>query len=183
MSWYRLRYSSTGKLLSCEQIEKPEAHSYGVGPSTVVELEALNEEDAKRKAYNFYSAKKKLAAKNRNHSAGLCACSRKQDRPNTRTGNGFFKTCSVCAERQLQYEETFQRKKREGRLATGERDEAARVNVMQHRVRDRKKEIRLETLLEVRKTWENSKTNGEFTRWLKEEIKLALAPSLEAKAS
>lgn len=177
MSWFRLKYGKAGNLLNCETIEKPEAFSYNVGAGAIiVEIEADSEAEAKRKSYNFYCAKKKKVAKERNHEAGNCACSRKQDRPNTKTGVGFFKTCSVCTERGEAADLRHAAKKKAGLPLTGYRDEVARVETLRGRVRDRKNEIRLETLIEVRSQWENARTNGAFTAWLKREISISVEP-------
>lgn len=176
MSWFRLKYGPSGKLLSCDPIDKPEAYATVIGLATFIEIEATDEKDAKHRAYNFYCARKKKLAKERNYTAGLCACSRKQDRPNTKTGKGFFNTCSVCAERSAESSLRHLAKKKQGLPLDGRRDEAARVESFQVRNRDRKNEIRLETLIEVRKQWENSRTNGQFTSWLKSQIDESLEP-------
>jgi len=51
-----------------------------------------------------------------------------------------------------------------------ERDEAARVALNGQRQRDRRAEIRLETLLDVRTAWRDAPTVGRFGEWLRKEI-------------
>jgi hypothetical protein len=90
-------------------------------------------------------------------------------------------TCSVCAERSLVYNERSQQRAKaaaktpandDAPVATGmaARDEGARVAANLTRQRDRKAEIRLETLIEVRSQWIDAPNIQRFGKWLQGEI-------------
>jgi len=78
-------------------------------------------------------------------------------------------TCSVCAVRH-----EVHRRNSEARLAAGvtdhQRDESARVAANQNRQRDRRAELRLEVLVEVRNRWLASRNVSLFGHWLQSEI-------------
>lgn len=145
----------------------------GPGHSRWVVVEAEDEEQAKRKAYNLYCSRKKRERKTALHAAGKCICGRPQDRlveKGARKGEKAL-TCSVCEERRVGYCENA--KAHPGRTfaqAMAERDESARIASNLERQRDRRAEIRLETLIDVRRAWQDAPNNGVFTAWLKQQI-------------
>lgn len=142
-------------------------------PLDRITVQARNEGEAKRKAYNLYSAQKKKLAKERLHSAGRCGCGRDQDRyvQAGRFKGKWAKTCSVCAvRRQAQYNNSKNRGARTLQEAMAQRDEGARLDANLTRQRDRRAEIRLEVLLEVQKQWINSRNSGAFTKWVQDQI-------------
>lgn len=176
MKWFKVSFGKSHAVKSCVEIEAPT--EFMLGGRTVC-LQASDESDAKKRAYNTYCAKKKKLSKDRNYAAGNCACGRKQDRERE-DGKGYWKTCTVCMLRQDTYDAAYRakgltpgRRKEEPHKV---RDEAARVEKCQIRMRDRKSEMRLEILVEVQKQWQSSRTNGVFTAWLEREIKEALKP-------
>ena len=85
--------------------------------------------------------------------------------------------CSVCSERQKACNERA--RNRRGNAANDDapsvtgvaaRDEGARVAANLTRQRDRKAEIRLETLIEVRSQWIDAPNIQRFGKWLQGEI-------------
>ena len=145
----------------------------GPGHSRWVVVEAETEEVARHKAYNIYSARKKRERKERCHADGKCICGRPQDRlveKGARKGEKAL-TCSVCEERRHAYYENA--KAHPGRTfaqAMVTRDEGARVALNLERQRDRRAELRLETLVEVRRQWLAAPNVGLFGKWLEREI-------------
>lgn len=88
-------------------------------------------------------------------------------------------TCSTCAIKQKVWTERHRERQELARQAVSEgrapppphvRDEAARVEANLGRQRDRRAELRLETLIEVRQKWQESTNVGRFARWLDQEI-------------
>lgn len=164
--YWRVTFLPDGRVNRVRPIKSP-------GHSRWVVVEAEDEEHAKRKAYNIYCAKKKKERTEKCHAAGKCTCGRPQDRvveTGARKGQ-WAKTCSVCATRRHVYHENSkQHPGRSFEQSMKERDEPARIASNLDRQRDRRAEIRLETLIEVRKAWEASATIGIFTKWLAGQI-------------
>lgn len=150
MKTWRVTFSEAGEITDVTEIE-------GEGSAEWVVVQADSLERARVKAYRVYCARKRRESVQRLHAQGRCRCGRKQDRPG-------MKSCSVCAVGDLQ-----QREKRK-RGQTGPRDEAARVAAFQQRNRDRRAEIRLETLLEVRKWWQEAPHTLAFVERMRREI-------------
>jgi hypothetical protein len=134
-------------------------------------VKAATEDEAKKKAFNLYCARKKKFAKERHHAKGECCCGRKQDRTCPKTGRAL-KTCSVCGEREKVYNERYNKRVKAGTVGQGmaERDEGARVEANLERQRDRRAEIRLEVLIECRDQWIKARNVGLYTRWIDREI-------------
>ncbi len=166
--WWKVTFlqGREGKINSIERCDAPEACRVG---NTIL-VQAADEDGARKIAYNFYCSRKKKEAIQKKRARGQCACGRTRDRKNPDTGEDFL-TCSVCsARRQQQYVRG---------PATEPRDEAKRIQAMQGRVRDRKNELRLEVLVEVRKAFMELKTVGQFGQWLKQQIDAALQPRVD----
>jgi hypothetical protein len=165
--YWRVIFSPEGRILDVEEIVFKDSQK------DWIVVEAPDIQTAKRKAYNFYCARKKKLAKARNHAAGRCACGRDQDR--FHPSGVRMLTCSVCAERQKghhdrQYEQLKRQRRGEEPLPPIQRDEEKRIASLQSRMRDRRAELRLETLLDVRKQWIASPNVGAFGKWLEREI-------------
>lgn len=152
MRYWRVTFDAQGRPASVEPLEGPADADWVI-------VEAETAEAAHRRAVNLYAARKKRERIAQLHANGQCHCSRKQDRP------GML-TCSVCSERR---KVDHQRRLQAG-PAPRVRDEAARVASFQQRSRDRKREIRLEVLLEVRAWWQESAHTLEFLERLGKEL-------------
>lgn len=172
MKYWAVAFDATGKVLAVQQAKF-------VLPDATVEhvvVRAESEPEARKLGYNLYCARKKREAKKRKYANGQCVCGRKQDRQ--KPNGNMFKVCSVCKERADQvYRPQHEQRVKDGTVGQIPRDEAARVAACSQRVRDRKAEMRLEVLLEVRKAWQNSNTTGQFTKWLSEQVTQALQGS------
>lgn len=127
------------------------------------------EEKARKKVYNLYCARKKKEAKLRHQARGECACGRPADR--VKKDGTPFKTCSVCSARQPSYNEKYKGRIEDGTVGKEPRDEVARVAKNLERQRDRRKEIRVEVLIEVRKRFWDAEHMKDFASWLDENIK------------
>lgn len=167
MRYWRVIFSKDGRVAAVEPL-------VGV-PGTDWEIvQAPNEEAARRAALGLYNAKKKKLAKERCYSEGRCACGRRQDRVNPRSKTGALaKVCRVCTERGVVHKERYHARVAAGTVGQGmsERDEQARLELGLQRQRERRKELRLETLLEVREAWARMKQLP-FGAWLEREIEL-----------
>lgn len=166
--WWKVTFlkGKEGRINSIEPCAAPDA-AWAVGGGSMY-VQAVNEDAARKVAYNFYCARKKKEAIKKKHDRGQCCCGRNRDRPHPAKPDEFLLTCTTCADRRhAQYERgpTF-----------APRDEAKRIQALQGRVRDRKNEIRLEVLCEVRKQWEMAPNVGAFTKWLKSQIDECLIP-------
>jgi hypothetical protein len=159
--YWRVTFTTDGKPYTVREIAGP-------GNDDWVVVLAPDEEAASKKATRLYCARKKKLAKSRLHATGRCACGRAQDRvhPNGRP----MLTCSTCSERQKTYHETYAVRSRAGTVGMHQRDEPARVEKNLARQRDRRSEIRLETLLECRRAWESAPSVGRYKAWLLAEI-------------
>lgn len=167
MKFWRVTFKEDGAVESVAEVTGPEHGRWLV-------VEAADEAAARKIAYNMYCARKKKEAKERLNQAGKCCCGRTQDRKHP---NGMpMKTCSTCAERQAPMKADWY-KRREEAQKTGKpfvkkvRDEADRVAKCSERVRDRKSEMRLEVLCEVKKAWYAARTMSLFGQWLEGEVK------------
>lgn len=164
--YWRVTFNADGSVRAVKPLKGP-------GHERWVVVEAADEPAARRKAYNLYCARKKQERKTRCHEAGQCVCGRRQDRlvDRGRRKGEWALTCSVCAERRHAYHENA--KGNPGRTfaqAMAERDEPARIAANLAHQRDRRGELRLETLIEVRDRWVQSPTRGQFQLWLQGEI-------------
>lgn len=171
MKRWRVEFSLEGRVLSVEPLPPGEQRP------EVVFVIAETREIARKKAYNLYCARKKKAAKKRLHENGQCACGRKQDRMHP-DGTPML-TCSTCAVKQKAWTERHRERLAQAQEAEDQgrppppphvRNEAARVEANLGRQRDRRAELRLETLIEVRQKWQESTNVGRFARWLDQEI-------------
>jgi hypothetical protein len=148
----------------------------GPGHSRWVVVEAADEEQAKHKAYNIYCARKKKARLAALAAESRCSCGRPLDGALVGTGarkGQAHRRCATCRERaKTSWVPNYNRRVESGTNGRGvvERDESARVASNLNRQRDRRAEIRLETLIDVRRAWQDAPNNGAFTAWLKSEI-------------
>lgn len=153
MKAWRVTFDAEGAITELVEIEGPANADWVV-------VHAADEEGARVKAVRKYHAQKQKERRARLHAEGRCRCGRTQDRPGS-------VTCSVCAsDRQKQHEK---RKARNFEPAPP-RDEAARVEVFQATMRDRKTAHRLEVLLEVKRWWREAEHTEAFARRLATEI-------------
>lgn len=160
--YWHVLFEESGALRSVTEISGPADEGWVI-------VEAPDEGTAKRKAYNIYCARKKKLAKARLHAAGNCACGRKRDRKHP--SGEWMLTCLVCAERHRVQSAAHLERKAQG-VTDHQRDEPARVASNLSRQRDRRGEIRLETLVEVRQRWIDSRNVALFGQWLIAEIAL-----------
>ncbi|HEY6056206.1 MAG TPA: hypothetical protein VIU86_19910 [Gaiellaceae bacterium] len=161
MRYWRVTFAADGTVEGVTEID-------GAGAADWLVVRAETEELARRKGYNLYCAKRKKARVAQLHAEGRCACGRWQD-------DSQFVTCEVCRERMKRTHE--RRKERGGQLAPP-RDETARVAAFQARTRERKTEVRLEVLLEVRRWWIEARNVGLFGARLQKEIQACMGQAV-----
>jgi hypothetical protein len=153
MKRYRIELDKSGKVVSCEKLTN----------------------EAKRAAYNLYCGRKKKLAKERLYAEGRCSCGRVNDR-----FDQGLKTCSVCEARAKVWKEASNNRKSKDPHV---RDEQKRIESFTERSRDRKSEIRLETLVEIQKKWQTTRITKHFERYLEEEIQKCVQPRLRLVSS
>lgn len=168
MKWWICEIDSKGKYTLEELEAAPELET---GAS--ITFQARNRKQAELKASKLamrvYSRIKKKEAGVRLRANGQCRCGRKQDRKNP--DGSMMKTCLACSEMQKGYIKTSR-----AAVERKPRDEKARVEKNLSRQRDRRKEIRLETLVEVSaKFWELPSIK-EWEKWLEEAIEECKKP-------
>ncbi len=173
MKWFKVELHSDGTVKTCTPSEQPSLVRVSRKVFLVQAADPAAATAQARKHWNLYASELKRVANERNRAAGNCRCGRKKDR--ARPDSGFYSTCAVCSVRQVVHNERYEARKAAG-APLAQRDERARVEACTLRVRDRKAEMRLETLLEVQRAWEGASNNQAFTRWLREELAKALAP-------
>jgi hypothetical protein len=117
---------------------------------------------AAKQLFNMYCATKKAQTTKRHHAESRCACGRNQDRKHP--DGSLMKSCSVCAE-------TLKKCPSRSGAPARPRDEPARVEKNLERQRDRRQEIRRETLIEVRRRFWEEPHVRDFANWLDEELK------------
>lgn len=152
MRYWRVTFDAQGRPATVEPLEGPADADWVI-------VQADTAEAAHRRAVNLYAARKKRERIAQLHANGQCRCSRKHDRPGKLT-------CSVCAERR----KVDHQRRIDAGPAPRVRDEAARVASFQQRSRDRKMEIRLEVLLEVRSWWQQAAHTLDFVERLGKEL-------------
>jgi hypothetical protein len=159
--WWRVELDSAGKVVSATVC--PGA---GITEGRVVYVCAITQTQAGRIARNTYAREVKRAQRAKYKATGKCRCGRDRE-------SIAFKQCMVCRARDLQQH-------RKG-PSCGSRDEKARVVSMQATQRDRRQELRLETLLLVREAWSREPNQAAFSAWLAREVMAAIAktPSQE----
>lgn len=165
MRYWRVIFRKDGSIAGVEPLVRLQGEDWVI-------VQALNEQAAKRAALSLYAVGKKTLARERLYAAGHCACGRKQDRVNPRRKDGALsKLCRVCAERGKVHQSNHAKRIAEGTVGQGmaERDEAARLGKQASRARDRRAELRLEVLLEVRERWVKLKQLP-FGAWLEREL-------------
>jgi len=163
--YWRVTFAADGTVEGVTEID-------GAGSSDWCVVRAKTEEVARRRAYNCYCARKKKQRIAQLYAEGRCRCGRTQDIADQLT-------CSVCVERMKGYQGKYKsnlERKAEG-LPAEPRDELARVASFQTRSRDRKAEIRLETLLEVRRWWIEARNVGLFGARIQKEIQACTGQS------
>ena len=141
-----------------------------------------SEEEA-RAFYNEYMRNKVQERRDNLRSQGKCTCGRDRDRPRPKPfGHLFYNKCKVCKERTDACH--HRRVQRRAEALTGKheevyphvRDDELRIENAQQRTRDRRAELRLETLIQVRDQWQNCRNVNVFTAWLEKEIQVCLTP-------
>lgn len=170
MKWWLCEIDAKGKYTLEELDAAPELET---GAS--ITFQAPNREEADLKASKLamrvYSRIKKKEAGKRLQANGQCRCGRKRDRPKPDAPGELMKICSTCAEMQKGYVKTSQEA-----TVRKPRDEKARVEKNLARQRDRRKEIRLETLVEVNtKFWELPSIK-DWEKWLEQAIEECKKP-------
>jgi hypothetical protein len=175
MIWWRADLTGDGAVARVVQVPKP----HGTPTRTTIVFQAPDREAAIRVAremgFRLYCAEKKKQAKTRLHNEGRCACGRPQDRKHP-DGSPML-TCTVCALGKKTWNENS--RKRATERAAGVvhvRDESARVQKNLSRQRDRRRELRLETLVEVHKNFWDMPTVKAFELWLEGQIEEARKP-------
>jgi len=147
----------------------------GPGHERWVVVQAPTREEAQAKAWQVYCARKKRERNAALKAEGRCACGRELDGALIEVGahKGEPHTaCAVCRERRVGWRKNHQERVANGTVGQGvaERNEPARVALNLERQRDRRAEIRLETLLDCRKAWEAAPSVGKYREWLRAEI-------------
>lgn len=164
--YWRVDFTEAGAVANVTELVGPRERHWVI-------VEAPDEKSARHKGYNIYCARKKRERVATLRAAGQCACGRRQDsviEHGARKGEWAL-TCSVCKERRgVMREKAKERPGRTHEQAMAQRDEGARVVANLNRQRDRRGEIRLETLIEVRDRWINTRNVGLFGNWLSAEI-------------
>lgn len=151
--YWRVVFTADGKAEGATEIEGP-------GDAEWVVVSASSVEEALQRGVRRYACLKKKKRIARLYAEGKCSCGRVQDRPGC-------KTCSVCEEHRKRYRHP---------PADGQprvRDEGARVLAFQETNRNRKQEVRIEVLLEVRKWWRDAPHTEAFIAKLAGEIEAA----------
>jgi hypothetical protein len=164
VSYWRVDFNAAGAVTRVSAVDGPANDEWVV-------VEAPDEERARRAAIGIYCARKKRLARERNRSEGRCVCGRRNDRLgqlDPRTGNPLL-SCSVCGARHKVHRDSHKQRKADG-VTDHKRDESARVATNLGRQRDRRGEIRLETLIEVRDQWIHQRNVALFGQWLTAEI-------------
>ncbi len=168
MTWFRVCFDDKGRPVSAIECEPPSegfSIEYVFAKNQSAALSAAVREYARRKTADRRAALKQ---------EGRCRCGRRR--------NSEFSLCDVCRERGKQNNGVYKRHTQEDGKRTRERiapyvqrDEKARVEKNLERQRDRRNELRLEALLEVRAAFAKTPTMGAFAAWLAEEIRKALS--------
>lgn len=148
------------EILTVSLLSRPDQVDTG---AFVVEADTYDQarEVAAKQLFNMYCATKKAGAVKRLHAESRCACGRNQDRK--RPDGTTYKTCLVCSENIKSCPS------RSGQPARA-RNEPARIAKNLERQRDRRAEIRRETLLEVRKRFWDEPHVRDFANWLDKEL-------------
>ena len=165
--YWHITFDRDGRVCKVTEVKNP-------GHERWVVIEAVDEEQARKKGYLFYCAKKKRERVRQLHAEGRCACGRKRDREveKGKHRGELAKLCAVCFERSKGWRESHQARVEAGTVGRGmaERDEAARIEKNLGRQRERRDELRLEVLVEVRQQWMDHRNVALFGRWLLSEI-------------
>ncbi len=167
MKWWIVEIDSKGKYTLEELEAAPELE-----PGASITFQARNRKQAELKASKLamrvYSRIKKKEAGVRLRANGQCRCGRKQDRKNP--DGTMMKVCLTCSVMQKGYHDKSKNKPGEPR------DETARAQKNLSRQRDRRNEIRLETLVEVSaKFWELPSIKA-WETWLEQAIEECKKP-------
>lgn len=173
MKWFKVELHSDGSVKAATETNE----AFQVSKRVFV-LQAESAVDAAKRAreiYNRVCADRVKADRARRKAEGKCACGRPRNRPHPL--GGTYQNCAVCAARIEACRENARQ-----RPVTQPRNEHAKAAACTARVRDRKQEMRLEVLTEVKQAWEDSRNNQAFTRWLSAELAKALAPAQPAAA-
>lgn len=158
--YWRVVFDLAGAIDRVEEITGPTETDWLI-------VEASDEQAAQRKAYNAYARRKKKVAIARLRAEGRCRCGRAQDR--THPDGSPMLTCAVCGERQEVWRQRHAERRAAGTIGAPIAQEP-RVESHRERQRDRKAELRLELLIEVRQQWMVSPNVGRFGSWLQREI-------------
>lgn len=176
MRYWRVTFTEDGKLYTVREIEGP-------GHDEWIVVSAADEEQARTRAVRLYCSRKKRARVAALHAEGRCACGRNLDGAIVERGRHKgkpHKMCATCRERMTtRWRPNAQARADNGTAGQGvaERDEGARVALNLQRQRDRRAEIRLETLIEARNEWRSARN---FASWLAREIEELTKPSVAA---
>lgn len=166
MTWWRVELTDQGTAGTVTRCDAPTFIGGGV-----VYIQAETAEEANRLAVREYARRKAAERRDKLKSQGRCKCGRSKDRDG-------FSYCSVCAERAraTKARKKQQRLEMDAPRGSGKpvppmpRDEQQRVANNLARQRDRRAEIRLEVLIEVRRHLDTEFNVACFRSWLEREI-------------
>ncbi len=156
MNWYRVTIGETGKPLSIAKCAAPEDEQ------TVVYVQASSEKDAWGLALAAYNRERVKQQRAQRKAEGRCRCGRVRDCQ--------WQKCRVCRER-----ENVAKRESKNQPGPKVRSEEQRIASLKDRHRERRAELRVETLLQVREAWVKSANLRQFEAWLYEATSAALA--------
>lgn len=176
MSWWFVTYADDGAVIDCVPTKVDATASVAGVRSIVVEAPDRDAaiEQASQLWYRMYCNETKKETRVRLDAENRCRCGRARDRKHP--DGSWMKTCATCAAYQTAANERYQQRIKDGTVGTHVRDEQSRVNLNLARQRDRRREIRLETLVAVRQQFWGTATVREFVEWLDGEIKAEAEP-------
>ena len=183
MSHWAVFFTGEGKLKSAERI----AGKLQDGSAGFV-VEADDQEEAVRlarplwMAYSREYARKKTAERRKRFDAeGRCRCGRPRNVQDPKRPGEVMRTCDVCQERSKSTLERYRSRGTKTDSEVAAKGQALRLEHSAQRTRNRRAELRLETLLEVRAMAEKLKP-GEFRVWLHREVQRCVAAGVKGAA-
>jgi hypothetical protein len=172
-SWWRIEVRTVDnkpRVVSCEPVEASECAKEN-RRTDVFFVQAGTKEAAGRKAWNAYTGRLGKIRRARYIAEGRCGyCGRANDRESG-------KRCSVCLKSHAAHRARHDAKARGEAVPPANRaaSVAARAEEQRQQIRaEAAGSTRLSVLLEVQEAWQDSSTNGAFTKWMKTEIEKLL---------
>ncbi len=160
-NWYRVAFGGDGKVASVERVE-----AVAGGSLTIIYVQAADEATAKAEARRLRANAHMAARRKKLEAAGLCRCGRHRDR-------APLKKCSVCFAKGAR-DLRNSRARRRGDPVEPHDKRAAFAD----RAADKAREVRLETLREVRAMVGRAKSFAEIDDYLR--VEMAKAGQLRA---